>query len=118
MNLRVISQILANNRGFTLMELAVVIAIIGILVTITIPRYSEVDKSARIAKGKVDFRTIVTALELYHNDNGKYPLDNDDDDFEKYLPKWPEGASYSSDDGKTYTLTIMVDDYEINKDNL
>jgi len=112
-----IKRKMMEQKGFTLMELAVVIAIIGILTAMLLPKFDEVTQAAKISRGKVDFRTIVSALELYYGAKGKYPLVSTDEDLLKYLGKWPAGAEYSSD-GTSYALLIKVGSYEINKDNL
>jgi general secretion pathway protein G len=62
-----------NKRGFTLIELMIVIVIIGILATLLIPRIMERPEDARRLKAKVDIRTIESALKLYKIDNGFYP---------------------------------------------
>lgn len=62
-----------NKKGFTLVELLVVITIIAILASIGLVMYSGVQKSGRIAKRIGDLKAIQTALELYHSRNGSYP---------------------------------------------
>lgn len=61
-------------RGFTLIELLVVIAIIGLLSTVIAAPITEARKKGRDAKKIADIRSIVTALQLYSDDNGgQYP---------------------------------------------
>lgn len=60
-------------RGFTLVELLVVITILAILMTIGIAVYSGVQKNARDLRRKSDLRSIKIALDLYYQNNGKYP---------------------------------------------
>ncbi len=52
-------------KGFTLIELMVVIAIIGILATITIPRFSNITKDAKIAQIQANRRNLQTAVDIY-----------------------------------------------------
>lgn len=59
--------------GFTLLELLVVIAIIGILSSIIFASINAVRAKARDARRLSDMRQILTALEMYYNDHGKYP---------------------------------------------
>ena len=62
-----------NKQGFTLIELLVVIAIIGLLSTLSILALNQARARARDAKRVADVKQIQTALEMYFNDNNKYP---------------------------------------------
>jgi general secretion pathway protein G len=60
-------------RGFTLIELMVVILIIGLLATIIVPGLrSARDKALRV-KAQADIKELQTALERYYDDAGAYP---------------------------------------------
>lgn len=84
-------------KGFTLIELVVVIAILGILSGIAIPRFMDSIETARGAKLLADLRSIESAGTVYYTKNGKYPLvttdyqhKNDSPDFIKeYFGSWP-----------------------------
>jgi general secretion pathway protein G len=63
----------ARARGFTLIEIMVVITILGILAALIVPRVVGRTDDARIAAAKQDIAQIMGALKLYRLDNGRYP---------------------------------------------
>ena len=60
-------------RGFTLIEILVVVVIIGILVAVVAPNFMGEPDKARVARAKQDVVAIVTALNMYRLDNFSYP---------------------------------------------
>lgn len=62
-----------NQKGFTLIELLVVIAIIGLLASVVLLALNSARAKSRDAKRVADVRQIVSALELYFNDQSSYP---------------------------------------------
>lgn len=60
-------------RGFTLIEIMVVITILGILAALIVPRVVGRTDDARIAAARQDIGAIMTALKMYRLDNGRYP---------------------------------------------
>lgn len=65
-----------RNRGFTIVELLIVIVVIGILASITIVAYSGVQQRARDAKRHSDVSTLVKSMTLWAVYTGKQPIDS------------------------------------------
>ncbi len=120
-----------KKNGFTLVELLVVVAIIGILSTLVIVNLGSVRLRARDAQRKSDLRQLQSALELYRADQGGYPVANASPyqinacpasftsgttTYMKVVPCDPEGGSYYNNgnyyyysDGTTYTLAACIE---------
>jgi len=91
-------------RGFTIIELLTVIAIIGILASIVMASLSSSRSKGRDARGITDVKNIELALRLYYPDNGMYPLNiyagtgsaPNSGLAPTYLPRVPTDPSYGT----------------------
>ncbi len=100
------NQRLKTSRGFTLVELLVVITIIGILATVALVSLNSARLKARDAKRLGDVRQIALALEFCYNEIGKYlpastfpaagsPLTCGGNTYITGMPADPSGGNYT-----------------------
>jgi general secretion pathway protein G len=68
-----LSALSRAQRGFTLVELMVVVAIIALLAAIIIPNYVHARAQASVSQSEANIKQIATSLELYYADNQAYP---------------------------------------------
>ncbi|MBE0500079.1 MAG: type II secretion system major pseudopilin GspG [Desulfuromonadales bacterium] len=64
---------LSGQRGFTLIEIMVVVVILGILAAVVVPRFLDKPDEARITRASADIEAIEQALAMFKLDNGFYP---------------------------------------------
>ncbi len=62
-----------SQRGFTLIEIMVVVVILGVLAAIIVPKFLSRPDEAKVTKAKVDIKGLEEALGLFKLDNGFYP---------------------------------------------
>lgn len=83
-------------KGFTLLELLVVIAVIGIFSAIVIASLNNIRSKSRDARRKSDFRQIATALEMYYDQYGGYPATGSIDAFGRYSETGRKGGYFAN----------------------
>jgi type IV pilus assembly protein PilA len=116
-----LKKIRKNKKGFTLLEVTLVIAILGILVAIATPNLNSVRRKAAIAAHNANVRTLTAAATMYISDKGIPENDlewnkNATELWKDYLKEWPDIPKVlSADDLKnaekinSYTVTIGKD---------
>jgi prepilin-type N-terminal cleavage/methylation domain-containing protein len=72
------NQTHARNFAFTLIELLIVVAIIGILAAIAVPNFLNAQTRAKVARTQSDLRTIVQATDILHLDQNIWLIDGND----------------------------------------
>ena len=106
-----------KKRGFTLIEILVVVTIIGLLTATAVVTYTTFLKQSRDAKRKTDLEQIRAALEMYRSNNDTYPLANLSDltGAPVYIqsiptdPKDPDYTYYYSGTASDYTLGAYLE---------
>jgi general secretion pathway protein G len=118
---------LRSIKGFTLVEVMVVVVILGILAAIIVPKIMSRPEQARIVKAKQDILAIQSALDLYKLDNSFYPTPDQglaalitkptsnpvprnwkSDGYLQKLPvdPWGEDYQYTNDDDKLHIYSF------------
>ncbi len=115
--------IIRKSKGFTLVELLIVISIIGVLTTLLMANFIGVRQRARDAQRKSDLRQIQSAMELFRSDQGSYPTaipncvsgnsikTNSECTGSTYMqkvPKDPSGSSYYNSGNYSFSSTGTI----------
>ena len=93
-------------KGFTLVEILIVVVIIGILATVAIPTYFKYVERGYASDAKVQIKNILQNAELYFQENGSWPPDVETMDDEGYIElkksiknKWEFTIQLEDNDG-------------------
>lgn len=103
-----IRRLLKSDKGFTLIELMVVVIILGILAAVAIPKFVSKSDDAKLNRVYADLKTISNAVELYHFDQNHFPADTSVLESSKYLKNkpsdpWNANGKYTiNGDGSVY----------------
>lgn len=109
-----------KRRGFTLLEIMVVVILIGVLLAMAIPGFTAVRERSRVSAFLNDFRAVKEAINRYNLEEGTYPT-GPTGEFAEYIH--PDiftnntviGGNWEVDD-TAYTFAIGVDQYQVDDD--
>lgn len=108
-----------KRKGFTLVELLIVVAIVLILAAVLLPRFLNYTERAREARAAADIRTIKSIVEIYASDEGqgRYPVNSNDPSvpnsiaavMQKHGIKWTGDENGVLDPwGRPYVYQVIV----------
>ncbi|MDO5018059.1 MAG: prepilin-type N-terminal cleavage/methylation domain-containing protein [Lagierella massiliensis] len=102
-----------KSKGFTLIELIIVIAILAILAAIALPKYNSSKRKSIVTAHNTNVRVLESAALNYIANGGdttKWPEENTYKDYIQNYPKVPEGIDELKESaGLDYTVTISED---------
>lgn len=117
---------MSNYKGFSLIEVMIVISLIAILSTFSLSNYSQVQKQTRDSRRKTDLASVKSSLELYYSVNNKYPTSltfgtttawsDTNGVYMKIVPGDPQSANpqycfVSVSPNSTYSLYASLENY-------
>ncbi len=103
-----------ETKGFTLIELMIVVVIIGILAAIAIPKFQDVTESAKYAACRSNLRNIASALTMYAAENNEYPGAFQGHKWRKldYIPDYVHTELLCPSTATSYRFRITGRDYD------
>lgn len=109
-----------NARGFTLIEITIVLALVALLLTIAVPRYFQTVENGKRSVQRQNIAAIRDAIDKYHGDQGRYPDELGDLVKKRYLrsipvdpitdrPDWTVVAPVDMEEGRVYDVRSASD---------
>ncbi len=117
----------AAARGFTLIEILIVVVILGILAAVIIPQFTNAADDASVSSARTQLQTLRSQIELYRSQQGSYPAANGggvdwtpliNNSYVRSAPSWPNNFTevYAAGTGDL-TLTLAAGhSYDIDGD--
>lgn len=73
MRLSITTRPVANHRGMTLVEIMIVLAIIGSIMALLLPKIAGAGDKAKVKEAKIQIGQLINSISMYQTDCGKYP---------------------------------------------
>lgn len=106
----------SGNSGFTLVELIMVVALIGILATLSIPAFNNYTNKTKTARAESEIRTLSTEISGYALDKGNSPATLADINRGGYLDPWKQPYVYNNIPSNGGALKDKLDVFPLNSD--
>jgi prepilin-type N-terminal cleavage/methylation domain-containing protein len=110
------SKIKKNSKGFTIVELLIVIVVIAILAALVLNSFRGVQERARDTKRRTDVNAQASQLEVYYTDNGGYPLFTGQINTDSWISSNLKGADLNAWRAPNQTTNSMVNSSSPTKD--
>lgn len=105
-----------NNKGFTIVELLIVIVVIGILAALVLNSFRGVQERARDTERRTDINAQASQLEVYYTDNGGYPVFTGEVNTDSWLTANLKGADLAAWRAPGFSANTMVNSATPTKD--